>query len=513
MTANSHSRPTAAWLDPAAGPTADQTASIQALGWNLVRVDDLTALAALLGEVKLLILRLQDDSQMLEEVQDFLASLSRPMPVVCRVHRGEVGLAVAAMRMGASHVESTDEWRPQEWLPSAGTQRPASTSSTRSVVFVDPLSQQLLNLARKVAQTEVTALLTGPTGAGKEVLARVLHEASRRAGGPFVSLNCGALPEHLVEDMLFGHDKGAFSGAIRDHKGLFEQAQGGTVFLDEIGEMPMHLQTRLLRVLQERCVTRLGGSRPIPVNVRVITATNKNLKQAIVDREFREDLYFRISTFSLRVPPLCERPQDIVPLVAHFLQQYGRPEIAYRLSEEARRLLVRHPWPGNVRELENVIQRAIVLTGDDLIRPEHVMFDEPTNAAQATSVQSVLDPQEAGDFVIDPAPTQETVLQEEHAVPMTSGYAVSTAAPVRDHDAVTWQEARPPIGSASVLSDGTDLHTAVRSSERLVIMEAIRTTPSREAAAKKLGISPRTLRYKIAQLRQMGMGLSEAMAE
>ena len=351
MTANLQSRPTAAWLDPVAAPTADQIASVQALGWHLVRVDDLTALAALLGEVKLLILRLQDDSQMLEEVQDFLASLSRPMPVVCRVHRGEVGLAVAAMRMGASHVESTDDWRPQDWLPSAGAQRPAGAAAARSVVFVDPLSQQLLNLARKVAQTEVTALLTGPTGAGKEVLARVLHEASRRAGGPFVSLNCGALPEHLVEDMLFGHDKGAFSGAIRDHKGLFEQAQGGTIFLDEIGEMPMHLQTRLLRVLQERCVTRLGGSRPIPVNVRVITATNKNLKQAIADREFREDLYFRISTFSLRVPPLCERPLDIVPLVAHFLQQYGRPEVAYRLSEEARRLLMRHPWPGNVREL------------------------------------------------------------------------------------------------------------------------------------------------------------------
>ncbi len=513
MTANLQSRPTAAWLDPVAAPTAEQMASVQALGWNLVRVDDLTALAALLGEVKLLVLRLQDDSQMLEEVQDFLSGLSRPMPVVCRVHRGEVSLAVAAMRMGASHVESTDDWRPQDWLPSAGAQRPVSASSTRSVVFVDPLSQQLLNLARKVAQTEVTALLTGPTGAGKEVLARVLHEASRRAGGPFVSLNCGALPEHLVEDMLFGHDKGAFSGAIRDHKGLFEQAQGGTIFLDEIGEMPMHLQTRLLRVLQERCVTRLGGSRPIPVNVRVITATNKNLKQAIAEREFREDLYFRISTFSLRVPPLCERPQDIVPLVAHFLQHYGRPEIAYRLSEEARRLLLRHPWPGNVRELENVIQRAIVLTGDDLIRPEHVLFDEPAHAQDATSLQSVLDPAEASQFVVDPAPAQEVSASASCAMPMTAGYALSSSAPAQVSEHPSWQESHQPQPSTPVLADGTNLHTAVRSSERLVIMEAIRTTPSREAAAKKLGISPRTLRYKIAQLRQLGMGLTEAMAE
>jgi two-component system response regulator FlrC len=155
-----------------------------------------------------------------------------------------------------------------------------------------------------VAKAQVTALIEGPTGAGKEVLARVLHESSARARGPFVGLNCAALPEQLIDDMLFGHEKGAFTGAHKEFKGLFEQAQGGTLFLDEIGEMPMHLQAKLLRVLQERQLTRLGAERCVTVDVRVVAATNKDLRQAIVAREFREDLYFRISTFKLRVPPL-----------------------------------------------------------------------------------------------------------------------------------------------------------------------------------------------------------------
>ena len=204
----------------------------------------------------------------------------------------------------------------------------------------------------------MTALLVGPTGSGKEVMARVLHEASARARGPFVALNCAAMPENLIEDMLFGHDKGAFTGAHRDQKGLFEQAQGGTLFLDEIGEMPMHLQSKLLRVLQERQLTRLGGQNTIQLNVRIVAATNKDLKQAIAEREFREDLYYRIATFRMRLLPLCERPGDIVPLAMQCLSQHDHQ--AWRLHPQAQALLLQYPWPGNVRELEHVISRAAI---------------------------------------------------------------------------------------------------------------------------------------------------------
>jgi len=195
----------------------------------------------------------------------------------------------------------------------------------RNAVFVDPASRHLLALAQRVAQAEVTTLLVGPTGAGKEVLARVLHEASPRARGPFVALNCAAMPEHLIEDLLFGHDKGAFTGAHRDHKGLFEQAQGGTLFLDEIGEMPVLLQSKLLRVLQERQLTRLGGQSTVALDVRVVAATNKDLRQAMAAREFREDLYYRIATFRLQLLALSERRGDILPLALQCLAEHARP--------------------------------------------------------------------------------------------------------------------------------------------------------------------------------------------
>jgi two-component system response regulator FlrC len=312
----------------------------------------------------------------------------------------------------------------------------------------------------------------------------VLHESSVRAKGPFVALNCAALPEHLIEDMLFGHEKGAFTGATKEHKGLFEQASGGTIFLDEIGEMPMQLQAKLLRVLQERKINRLGGEALIDVDVRVIAATNKDLKLAIEQREFREDLYFRISTFRLRLQPLKDRPGDIMPLVVQSLARHATAGVPFTVTPEAQAMLQAYSWPGNVRELENVVQRAVVLCGGRVITPAHLMFDE-TATEQISAA----------------------------AVPAGMVYAMSDAAQAATHApaqpmAMPTMPVSVPVNSAPVaydMSAAANLEDAVKNSELQVIMAAIQTTASRMEAAAKLGISPRTLRYKLAQFRQRGL--------
>jgi two-component system response regulator FlrC len=381
------------------------------------------------------------------------------------------------------HVLPADEWTPAVWQEAVqGLNSPELT--TKSYVFVDPTSQHLLALAQRVAQTEVTALLVGPTGAGKEVLARVLHESSPRAKGPFVALNCAAMPEHLIEDMLFGHEKGAFTGALKEHKGLFEQAEGGTIFLDEIGEMPINLQAKLLRVLQEKKLNRLGGETLIDLNVRVIAATNKDLKLAIEQREFREDLYFRISTFRLRIQPLKDRPGDIMPLVIQSLTRHIKGGLPFSVSPEAQTMLTSYPWPGYVRELENVVQRAVVLCGGRVVTPAHVMFDDAgldDQAGYASQMENLAQTMPAVSYA------QPTYAQPTYAQPT---YAQSaSSAPI---------EIRPT-------ETPVNLEHAVMVSEQQVIMAAIQSTDSRMEAAAKLGISPRTLRYKLAQLRSRGM--------
>jgi two-component system response regulator FlrC len=368
-------------------------------------------------------------------------------------------------------VLSADEWSAPAWQGAVkGLNAPEL--KTKSYVFVDPISQHLLALAQRVAQTDVTALLVGPTGVGKEVLARVLHESSPRAKAPFVALNCAAMPEHLIEDMLFGHEKGAFTGALKEHKGLFEQAHGGTIFLDEIGEMPMNLQAKLLRVLQEKKLNRLGGEGTIDLDVRIVAATNKDLKLAIEQREFREDLYFRISTFRLRIQPLKDRPGDIVPLVAQSLARHVKGGLPFSVTAEAEMMLQSYPWPGNVRELENVVQRAVVLSGGRTISPAHLMFDDAAMDEQAMPSMATLHAE-------TPAPVEAT-----------SVYAAMPVAPI-----ILREEPAAPV----------NLDSAVKASELQVIMAAIQSTDSRLEAAAKLGISPRTLRYKLAQMRTREM--------
>ncbi len=240
-------------------------------------------------------------------------------------------------------------------------------------VAESPAMRTVVDRVRRVASSDTTVLIRGETGTGKEGLARMVHEFSPRFGGPFVAMNLGAVPEGLVESELFGHEKGAFTGAVRRRAGRFEQAEGGTLFLDEIGDAPPGVQVRLLRVLQERVLERVGGTATVPVNVRVVAATHRDLEEAVARGAFRADLYYRLAVFPVELPPLRERPEDVRPLGAHFLARYAaemhRP--SPRVTEEVWAALERHAWPGNVRELENLLQRALILSpGPELVLPE-----------------------------------------------------------------------------------------------------------------------------------------------
>jgi len=467
----------AVWLDPFSPLDDEQRAQLGEAGLALHAISTLGDLTLALRRAHVMVIGLGDSADMLREVQTLIGQLGFNVPVICRVERRRMEVAVDAMRHGALHVLPSDEWSVQAWHVATQGMQLNDSTQPKSFVFVDPVSQHLLALAQRVAQTEVTALLVGPTGAGKEVLARVLHESSNRAKGPFVALNCSALPEHLIEDMLFGHEKGAFTGAHKDHKGLFEQAQGGTVFLDEIGEMPIHLQAKLLRVLQEKKLNRLGGESAIDLDVRVIAATNKDLRQAIEAREFREDLYFRISTFRLRIQPLCERPGDILPLAMQALNRLAKDGVPLSLSMESQLMLQQYPWPGNVRELENVVQRAVVLCRGRVVTPAHLMFDDN----QPLYIDQNNRPQ---------------FQQAVHVMEPTEPSADSFMAPAGSDD--------------MKIAAPEDLMSAVKASEHQVILAAIQATDNRVEAAKKLGISPRTLRYKLAQLRERGMELAVA---
>lgn len=234
--------------------------------------------------------------------------------------------------------------------------------------------KEVLSLALKVAPTPTTVLLTGESGTGKEVLARFIHKESGRRGR-FVPVSCAAIPETLLEAELFGYEKGAFTGAAREKPGKFELADGGTIFLDEIGDMPLSLQVKLLRVIQEKEVERIGSASPKKVDVRIMAATNRNLEEKVKNGEFREDLFYRLNVFHIHIPPLRERPRDIIPLAELFLKKYSF-ELNKKIkgfSEEAKRLLLSYSWPGNVRELENVVERACVLCDSDLIERRHIM--------------------------------------------------------------------------------------------------------------------------------------------
>lgn len=268
------------------------------------------------------------------------------------------------------------------------------TKSVRAtvLVFEDPRSQELLSRIERLAPSEANALIIGETGTGKELVARHIHHLSRRGKEPFVAVNCGAFPESLVESELFGHEKGAFTGATSNKAGWFEAANGGTLFLDEIGDLPLNMQVKLLRVLQEREVVRLGSRTPIPINVRLVAATNVNLADAVVAGHFREDLFYRLHVATIRLPPLRERPGDILPLAEFFVEEHCQ-RLGYQratLSSEAERKLLLHNWPGNIRELENAIHHALLVCRNQQVQPADIHLADMRPSLARTDLPQAL---------------------------------------------------------------------------------------------------------------------------
>jgi len=310
-------------------------------------------------------------------------------PVLIMTAYGQIERAVEAMRDGASDY-LPKPFEAQRLLAALARyyRRDDDIDDGLGMVAEDPASVALLDMARRVAATDTGVLLTGESGVGKEVFARFIHRHSARRMGPFVAVNCAAIAENLLESSLFGHEKGAFTGAISTQAGKFEQAHTGILLLDEVGELPLHLQAKLLRVLQEREVERVGGRTAISLDVRVIAATNRDLTTLLREGRFREDLYYRLNVFPLEILPLRHRRGDIAVLARHFLRRFetvvGR--VGYSLSDAALAELTLHDWPGNIRELCNVVQRAMVLAPGVEIGPEHLMLPRQSIASQASAV-------------------------------------------------------------------------------------------------------------------------------
>lgn len=317
------------------------------------------------------------------------------MPVVVMTAYGGVDVAVEALKYGATEflqkpfpidrlekiIQQLDDDRNEPSLVTNGVQEQTTHGGPREGFLTrDPKVLQTLKMLDMIASSSATILIQGESGTGKEVLARHIHRKSTRAHQPFVAINCAALPEGLLESELFGYEKGAFTGALTRRAGKFELAHQGTLLLDEIGEMSLGLQAKLLRVLQEREVDRLGSRQPIPVDVRVIVTTNRNLAQEVQAGRFREDVYYRLSVMPFTIPPLRDRPEDIQLLAEHFSHRsFLRNQRSWNgISDEAMRYLKSRPWRGNVRELENVIERGVLLADNGPLQVEHFQFDEPT---------------------------------------------------------------------------------------------------------------------------------------
>jgi len=368
------------------------------------------------------------------------------VPVILMTAYGSIPQAVDAIQAGAvdylvkpfevSSLVSTVRKQIRNPLP-----------TDEDLVAVDMASQEILVLARRVANTDTSVLLTGESGVGKEIYSRFIHQQSTRSRQPFVAINCAAIPENMLEAVLFGYEKGAFTGAHKAAMGKFEQAQGGTLLLDEITEMDLGLQAKILRVLQEKEVERLGSTQVIELDVRIIATTNRDLRHEVREKRFREDLFYRLNVFPISIPALRERPDDIVPVARKILAQYSRAAgESIQLSDAACDTLCQHSWPGNVRELDNVIQRALILKQGREILPQDIMLE--------SSIEQVpLEP---------------------------------------------------------LLEDNGKLHSDLRDRETEVILETLRNFKgSRKKTAEKLGISPRTLRYKLAKLRDAGASLPD----
>jgi two-component system, response regulator FlrC len=432
---------------------------------DTLRAADLPALSAPDAPAALQLLQSEEIALVISDVQmpgpngyQLLSSIKRmrpDLPVVLMTAYGTVAQAVAAMREGATDY-IVKPFDAQALIDMARRQL-AQRVMPDDLVAVDPESKRLVALARKIAENDATVLITGESGTGKEVYARFIRNHSMRAAAPFVAINCAAIPENMLEATLFGYEKGAFTGALGAHAGKFEQAQGGTLLLDEISEMDLGLQAKILRVLQEREVERLGGTRTISLDVRLIATSNRDLPEEVRAARFRADLYYRLNVMSLRLSPLRERRGDILPLARRAMQACARGgQAALSLAPDAESKLLQHDWPGNARELTNIVQRAAWLACGGVIHGTDL----------DTGIASLAEPPEPGD-----------------AEPAVA--AVPAGAPMRlqevglDHD--------------------------LKERERELILATLRVTGgSRKLTAERLGISPRTLRHKLQQLKAAG---------
>ena len=383
---------------------------------------------------------------------DLLRSIKQKypqMPVLLMTAFGTIDDAVKAMRDGATDYLSKP-FAPQVLLNLVDRYAPLQKVESTDPVVGDPSSIELLTLARKVAASEATVMVMGPSGSGKEVISRYIHDHSPRKHKPFIAINCAAIPENMLEATLFGYDKGAFTGAVQASPGKFEQAQGGTLLLDEITEMDLSLQAKILRVLQEKEVERLGSRKTIDLDVRVVATSNRDLQQAVQAGQFREDLYYRLNVFPLQWLPLAQRPGDIIPLAEHLIQKHISTCMpAVKLNASARHKLTQHRWQGNVRELENVIQRALILCEGNVIDSHDLMLESDTQIM----------------------PRQVVSIEQED-------------------------------------SNSALLGSELQHQEHQIILDTLeQCRGKRKDVAEKLGISPRTLRYKLAKMREVGIEL------
>jgi DNA-binding NtrC family response regulator len=308
------------------------------------------------------------------------------IPVVACGVEANAAAAVNAIRAGAKEYIPLP---PDAELIAAVIAAVARESA--EFLFRDPAMERVVRMADQIAGSDASILITGESGTGKEVIAKYVHSRSKRANKPFISINCAAIPEALLESELFGHEKGAFTGAIARRIGKFEEASGGTLLLDEISEMDVRLQAKLLRAIQERLIDRVGGSKPVPVDIRILATSNRNLSEAVREGTFREDLLFRLNVVNLKLPALRDRPGDIAALSEHFVAKYAKANglPPRELSPEARAALLKAPWPGNVRELENTLHRAVLLSSGDVIGPDAIVLPDGMGLAEAAATHSL----------------------------------------------------------------------------------------------------------------------------
>jgi len=399
----------------------------------------------------------------------YIRKNDQSLPVILMTAYGDVSDAVEAMRLGAcDYIQKPFEPDMltdliEQYLPSF---------SDENVIIDDPASQKIYQYAKRIAITNSSVLLTGESGAGKEVMAKYIHQNSNRANNKFVAINCAAIPENMLESTLFGFEKGAFTGAHQSSAGKFEQAQGGTLLLDEISEMPLSLQAKILRVIQEKEVERLGGKKVIKLDVRIIVTTNRNLKQEVAEKRFREDLYYRLNVFPIYCLSLRERPKDIIPLAKAFLQKYDLVDIRGRLyfSEAAKLKLMTYSWPGNVRELDNLIQRVAVLSNSKKIEAEDLLVDDLRSSVNQLGVNGFE--------------------QAANGIDLAN---ISTDSGDLNNDASDEESFNSQLGSE------------MRNHEFQLIIESLaQCRGKKKDVAEMLGISARTLRYKIARMRDAG---------